>query len=132
MLSALRSLFYCFRFALVVWMLASLASCGNGDKALLYGEWRADRITQNGDSMRLDPAEVGFIFNENGTYVYHATLGYREAGRFRYDNGYLFAQDTTQPELPERVAAIDHLTMDTLLLLMRLDTAEREMMLIKQ
>lgn len=105
-----------------------LSGCQN-DQALLYGEWQASSITEAGDSMRLNTDEVRFHFQEDGVYKYYSTLGYQEAGHYRYERKYLFAKDTTQPTGQERVVAIDYLTEDSLIMRMQQDSLTRIMIL---
>lgn len=104
--------------------------CAREDK-LLVGDWQAVSVTENGDSLRLNPAEIGFTFQEDNRYAFRSTLRYAEAGRWRYDHGFLFATDTTHPDLPERIVAIDRLTIDSLILRMRADSAERRVVLLR-
>jgi hypothetical protein len=107
-----------------------LLHCTREEK-LLVGDWQAVSVTENGDSLRLNPAEIGFTFREDKRYSFRSTLRYSEAGRWRYDHGFLFATDTTHPGLPERIVAIDRLTLDSLILRMRADSAEREVVLLR-
>ncbi|MEL7375610.1 MAG: hypothetical protein AAFN65_01530 [Bacteroidota bacterium] len=99
---------------LMLVFLSSLVGCSDPNEPL-YGPWSAvsaDRIT--GDSMRLDPAEVGFEFDSNGIYTYYSTLGYQEAGRYERQGNKLIATDTTQSTPVEREAIIELLTQDSL------------------
>jgi hypothetical protein len=106
--------------------------CGEREDAQLLGKWEASQVLQQGDSLLLDPAEVGFSFLPDNRYSYRSTLRYQEAGTWRYDNGFLFAQDTTRAGATERIVAIEKLTADSLVLRMRADTAEQIMTLLKQ
>ncbi|SER39966.1 hypothetical protein [Neolewinella agarilytica] len=119
------------RFLTLLVILLCLAACGREDE-LLLGDWQAVSVTENGDSLRLNPAEIGFTFRPDNRYTFRSTLRYQEAGTWRYDHGYLFARDTTQPENPERVVAIDKMTPDSLMLRMKADTAERYVLLLRQ
>lgn len=98
-----------------------LASCADRPDRLLLGKWQAVSATAAGDSLALDPAEVGFVFTPNNRYTYRSTLRHAEAGTFRYVPGYLFATDTTRAG-EERVVAIDKLTEDSLVIRMKADT----------
>jgi len=120
-----------FRFLIPFIALLYLSSCGRED-ALLLGNWQAVSVTESGDSLRLNPAEIGFTFRPDNRYTFRSTLRYQEAGTWRYDYGYLFARDTTQPQNPERVVAIDKMTPDSLMLRMKADTAERYVLLLRQ
>ena len=88
-------------------------------------------MTENGDSLKLDPQEITFGFTDDNRYAFTSTLRYQEAGTWRYENGYLFAMDTTQPSNPERVVAIDKLTLDSMVLRMRTDSTERLVTLLR-
>ena len=86
---------------------------------------------ENGDSLKLNPREITFDFRADNRYDFTSTLRYHEAGTWRYDSGYLFAKDTTQPANPERVVAVEKLTPDSLVLRMQADTAERFVVLLR-
>ncbi|MCP9236720.1 hypothetical protein [Lewinella sp. JB7] len=107
-----------------------LLHCEREDQ-LLLGEWRGSLVTENGDSLKLDPREITFDFRPDNRYHFTSTLRYSEAGTWRYDSDYLFARDTTQPANPERVVAIEKLTVDSLVLRMQADTAERIVVLLR-
>ena len=107
-----------------------LLHCEREDN-LLLGEWQASLVTEEGDSLRLDPQEITFAFTPDNRYAFTSTLRYREAGTWRYDSGYLFAQDTTQPSNPERVVAVDILTPDSLVIRMQADSAQRLVYLLR-
>ena len=105
--------------------------CTADDNDLLVGEWQGALVTENGDSLRLDPKEITFDFRPDNRYAFTSTLRYREAGTYRTEEGYLFAQDTTQPTNPERVVAIEKLTADSLIIRMNADTAQRLVTLLR-
>ncbi len=108
-----------------------LLRCGEREDQLLLGEWQGALVTEEGDSLKLDPREITFDFQPDNRYAFTSTLRYREAGTWRYDNGYLFAQDTTQPTNPERVVSVEKLTLDSLVIRMRSDTSERMVTLLR-
>ena len=105
--------------------------CSAEENDLLVGEWQGALVTENGDSLRLDPREITFDFRADNRYAFTSTLRYREAGTYRTEEGYLFAQDTTQPTNPERVVAIEKLTADSLVIRMNADTAQRLVTLLR-
>ena len=107
-------------------------ACDDGRAELILGDWQAVSITEAGDSMQLNTSDVGFTFAPSGTYNYRSTLRYQEAGRYRYENGYLFAQDTTNTDAQERVVAIDKLTQDTMVMRMQQDSVERVMLFLRE
>lgn len=108
-----------------------MLSCERED-LLLLGDWRAVSAVEGGDSLRLDPSEIAFTFRPNNRYHYESTLRYQEAGTWRYENGFLFARDTTSAANPERIVAVELLTADSLLLRMRADSAERFILLLRE
>ena len=107
-------------------------ACGDNDADLLHGRWRASSVTENGDSLALDPREITFAFTPDGRYEFTSTLGYAEAGTWELRDGLLLAQDTTQPDTPERVVSVETLTADSLVMRMRADSAERYVYLLRQ
>ena len=120
------------RYATLLVLVLLLFRCGEREDAQLLGKWQATQVLQHGDSLLLNPAEVGFSFLSGNRYTYRSTLRYQEAGIWRYDNGFLFAQDTTRAATTERIVAVEKLTADSLVLRMRADTAERIITLLKQ
>lgn len=107
-------------------------ACGQREDAMLLGSWRAVDVREGADSLRLNPAEIGFTFHEDNRYDYRSTLKYREAGTWRYENGYLYAQDTTGQSSEQYIVAVDLLTPDSLQLRMRGDSAERRVLLLRE
>ena len=101
------------------------------DPSPLLGSWEAVDVRENGDSLALDPAEIGFVFHPDGRYDYRSTLNYREAGTWRYEEGYLYAKDTTGNGADQYVVAVDMVRPDSLLLRMQADTAERLVLLLR-
>ncbi|MGB3800905.1 MAG: hypothetical protein WA952_13905 [Lewinella sp.] len=116
------SLFVCFSLLLL--------QCAE-EEDLLIGQWQGALVTENGDSLKLNPREITFDFREDDRYTFTSTLRYQEAGTYRAEEGYLFAQDTTQPTNPERVVAIEKLTVDSLIIRMNADTAQRLVTLLR-
>lgn len=107
-------------------------SCGEREDKLLIGEWQATQVLESGDSLKLDPAQVGFLFRPDNRYTFRSTLRYEEAGTWRYSEGFLMAQDTTRENSPERVVAVEKLTVDSLEIRMLADGKERLVTLLKQ
>ena len=87
---------------------------------------------ENGDTLALNPAEIGFTFHPNQRYDYRSTLNYREAGTWRHENGHLYAQDTTGQSNEPYVVAVDLIRSDSLRLRMRAKTGERLVLLIRE
>ena len=109
-----------------------LAACAEDPALPLIGSWQAVAVTENGDSLRLDPAQVGFDFTADRRYRFRSTLKYTEAGTWRYDRGFLLANDTTRADSPERVVEIEKLNQDSLGIRMMNGSAERRMLLLRQ
>ncbi|MEM8583860.1 MAG: hypothetical protein AAGF87_06305 [Bacteroidota bacterium] len=95
-------------------LLTLLSHCADPNEQL-YGRWsatQADKLA--GDSLKLDPSQIGFKFDTNGIYHYVSTLGYQEAGYYTRSGQKLVATDTTQAIPIEREAIIDLLDEDSL------------------
>lgn len=99
---------------------------------LLIGSWQATSVTEAGDSIRLNPAEIGFRFLPDNRYHFRSTLRYEEAGTWAYQGERLVATDTTRQDVPERVVAVDKLTPDSLVLRMNGENAERVVVLLRE
>lgn len=106
--------------------------CSEREDLLLLGEWQATQVLESGDSLKLDPVQVGFLFRPDNRYTFRSTLRYEEAGTWRYAEGFLMAQDTTRENSPERVVAVEKLTVDSLEIRMLSDDKERWVTLLKQ
>ena len=119
------------KFALALLVCCCFA-CGEREDKLLLGEWQASRVLESGDSLKLNPAEVGFLFRPDNRYTFRSTLRYAEAGTWRYTEGFLMARDTTRENSPERVVAVEKLTADSLELRMLADGKEQWLTLLKQ
>jgi hypothetical protein len=113
-------------------LLLLASSCGEREDLLLLGSWQAVSVLEAGDSLRLDPTEVGFDFAANNRYNFRSTLRYTEAGTWRYADGFLFARDTTRPANEERVVAVEQLTADSLAIRMLADGKERELLFLRE
>lgn len=107
-------------------------SCSEREDKLLLGEWQATEVLESGDSLKLDPAQVGFLFRPDNRYTFRSTLRYEEAGTWRYSEGLLMAQDTTRENSLERVVAVEKLTIDSLEIRMLSDGEEQWLILLKQ
>ena len=107
-------------------------ACGAREDQLLLGEWQAVQVLEAGDSLKLDPAQVGFLFRPDNRYTFRSTLRYEEAGTWRYTDGFLMARDTTRENSPERVVAVEKLTPDSLQIRMLSDDKERWVTLLRQ
>ncbi len=113
-------------------MLCLFCACGDREDRLLLGEWQATQVLEEGDSLKLDPTQVGFLFRPDNRYTFRSTLRYEEAGTWRYTEGFLMAQDTTRADSPERVVAVEKLTPDSLELRMLSEGKERWITLLRE
>ncbi|TXF84252.1 hypothetical protein FUA23_21305 [Neolewinella aurantiaca] len=120
------------RFLTIPFLLCLLFACGEREDHLLLGEWEATQVLEAGDSLKLDPTQVGFLFRPDNRYTFRSTLRYEEAGTWHYAEGFLMAQDTTRNDSPERVVAIEKLTHDSLRIRMLTEGKERWVTLLKQ
>ncbi|PHI19111.1 hypothetical protein CEQ90_14455 [Lewinellaceae bacterium SD302] len=112
-------------------MILALAACTEEPDHLI-GNWRAVDISEQGDSMRLVPAEVTFNFLDNSRYRYTSTLRYEEAGTYRLQDNYLVARDTTRPGSTDRIVEVELLNADSLRLKMREADKERRLLFLKE
>jgi hypothetical protein len=106
-------------------------SCEREDR-LLLGSWKASSVTEAGDSVRLDPAQINFDFTPDNRYTFQSTLKYKEAGTWTFNQDVLTANDTTRTNTPQRVVAVDKLTLDSLVLRMNGEAAERTVVLLRK
>lgn len=113
-------------------LLFLVSACGEREDLLLLGEWQATSVLESGDSLQLDPAQVGFVFRPDNRYTYRSTLRYKEAGTWRYAEGFLYAQDTTQADATERIVAVEKLTTDSLEIRMLAGDKERELVFLRK
>jgi hypothetical protein len=98
----------------------------------LAGAWQAVSLTEEGDSLSVNLADIGFTFEAEGGYTFRSTLKYREAGTFRLDGPYLFSTDTTTQLPQEKAVKILHLNTDSLQLEMQEMGKTRILWLVKE
>lgn len=107
-----------------------LSACGPNIPPELPGRWQGVALTEAGDSVAVDPAEVEFTFTDGGRYFFQSTLNYREAGHFRMQDSLLITLDTTR-QAREKAVQIRRLTLDTLIIRMLENERERLLTLRK-
>lgn len=120
------------RTLILSFVLCLFFACGEREDKLLLGEWQATQVLEEGDSLKLDPTQVGFLFRPDNRYTFRSTLRYEEAGTWRYSEGFLMAQDTTRGDSPERVVAVEKLTLDSLEIRMLSEGKERGLILLRK
>lgn len=125
--SALPTYCWCF----VVFCLLLTACQSGNDTSLLYGKWEGALLTEEGDSVMVNPAEIKFEFQPDGRYSYASTLNYKEAGTFRLQQVYLYTTDTTGSAPDEKAVEIELLTNDSLVMRMIREEQEQRLTLIR-
>lgn len=114
-------------------MILGIFSCNPYHSDELHGQWQAVSLTEEGDSLAVDPQEIRFEFMEGDQYSFQSTLAYKEAGTFRLDGPYLFTTDTLINGLQlEKAVAIQSLANDSLVILMQDRGKERILVLVRQ
>ncbi len=113
-------------------MLLFLASaCQSGEEELLHGQWQATSVTEEGEPLQVDASEISLVLSPQGQYLYRSTLNYREAGKWYFQSGYLFTQDTLKQGSREKAVQVVKLQEDTLELRMKDGVRERMLMLTR-
>jgi hypothetical protein len=115
----------------IITVLVAVASCGNPLERNILGAWTAITVTEESDTLQLDPSEIHFSFTENGSYTFQSTLGYREAGSFSLNDNLLLTTDTLQDGATEKKVLIYRLEADTLILHMKQADKNRQVHLIR-
>jgi hypothetical protein len=90
------------------------ASCGPIQKRNLLGKWKGVSMTEEGDSLAIDPTLIRFEFMPKGKYAYQGTLNYAEAGDFYLDAFLLYTEDTTREDSREKAVEVQLLDKDSL------------------
>lgn len=117
---------------LLLWCLLLLVACTNPYERALPGNWQAIEILEADTPLPVAVEVIRFTFTSDATYEYYGTLKYREAGRYRLENQYLYTRDTLQPNSVEKAVEITRLTADTLFLQMQEGEALRTMKLVRK
>ena len=116
----------------LIGMLCLFLGCSPYRQRDLVGEWQAVVISQEGDSLLIDPKVVQFTFNKNEGYTFKSTLNYQESGTYYILNKRLFTIDTLNRASTEKSVEILLLTPDSLHLKMSDAGKGRLMKLVKQ
>lgn len=115
----------------LILIVGGLSACGPNIPPELPGRWQGVELTQAGDSVAVDPADIQFFFTDGGRYFFQSTLNYREAGRFRVQDSLLVTLDTTR-QAREKAVQIKKLSLDSLVIRMLENKEERLLTLRKQ
>ena len=95
----------------------------------LSGDWTGLSLTEEGDSVPIDPANLRFNFDPaQQTYTFHSTLNYQEQGDFRLERDRLYTTDRSREGALEKVVKITQLENDTLRL--KMNSAGKEQIMI--
>ncbi len=119
----------------IAWFTLSLfifSACAEYPENKITGKWQGAALLEDGMPLEVDPAEVGFEFNNSGQYQYRSTLNYREAGTFSIRGSLLHTLDTLNEASSEKSVKIINLTEDSLFIKMNADGKERVVKLAKQ
>lgn len=113
-------------------MLLILATaCQSGEEELLHGQWQAASVTEEGEPLQVNASEISLVLSPQGQYRYRSTLNYREAGKWYFQSGYLFTQDTLKQDSREKAVQVVKLQGDTLELRMKDGARERMLLLTR-
>lgn len=115
-------------------LLTGLAACqdeGPSRQELLTGRWETLEVKEEERPLQVDLSEIHFAFHTDGTYAFHSTLNYREAGRYTLRDQYLLTTDTLEAGAAEKAVEITRLSTDTLRLRMMEAGKERFLLLTK-
>lgn len=115
----------------LVVFLSIILACSPYRQRDLVGEWQAVSITQEGDSLAIDPKLVQFTFSKDEGYTFKSTLNYHESGTFYILNKRLFTMDTLNRASTEKAVEILVLTPDSLHIQMSDNGKNRLMKLVK-
>ena len=118
------------KFFLLLYGICLCSSCFN-DYSDLNGRWQAYAMLEEGEPAEIDLQHVYFQFSPDGTYSYHGTLNYREAGTYRIERKLLYTIDTLHEERLEKAVKIAHLSADSLHFLMNAEGKEQLLKLSK-
>jgi hypothetical protein len=106
-------------------------SCSPYRQNDLIGDWQAISITQEGDTLKIDPKIVKFTFNKDEGYTFRSTLNYQESGTYYIINKQLFTMDTLNRASTEKIVEILQLSPDSLNLKMN-DAGKERLMKLKK
>jgi hypothetical protein len=108
------------------------SSCSPGlNEADLHGSWQGVAVLEEGDSLPVDPSVIKFRFDDNKYYQFESTLNYKEAGTYYLDDVYLYTTDTFNKASSEKIVEVLLLNEDSLHMLMKEQTKERVLKLVK-
>lgn len=122
------------KWTIYIGALACLTACHDeaaSRRELLTGRWEALEVKEEERLLQVELSEIHFAFHTDGTYDFHSTLNYREAGRYSLRDQYLLTTDTLEPGAVEKVVEIARLSADTLRLRMMEAGKERFLLLTK-
>ncbi len=107
-------------------------ACNTKETYNLIGTWKAVSLKEKDIAVKTEwLPEVWFKFHENGTYEYHSTLNYKEAGKYRILADGLYTQDSLVSGAKEKLVKIVRLNQDSLHLEMRNEGNPQHLILVK-
>lgn len=132
LITSSQKMYKSFASPVLIGMLCLLLGCSPYRQRDLIGEWQAISISQEGDSLQIDPKLVQFTFNKDEGYTFKSTLNYHESGTYYILDKRLFTMDTLNRASTEKAVEILMLTPDSLHLKMSDAGKDRLMKLVKQ
>ncbi len=127
-----QKMYKSFASPVLIGILSLFLGCSPYHQRDLIGEWQAIAISQEGDSLQIDPKVVQFTFNKDEGYTFKSTLNYHESGTYYILDKRLFTLDTLNRASTEKAVEILLLTPDSLHLKMSDAGKGRLMKMVKQ
>jgi len=117
---------------ILVGLLLVNTACAPYNDSELHGTWEGVEVLEEGESLNVDPTEVGFTFSEDNGYTFRSTLNYKEAGTYQVQDTYLYTTDTLNQASTEKAVEITKLSEDSLFIRMMEQGQERTLKLVRQ
>lgn len=105
-----------------------IVACGPYQSRDFYGHWQGILLTEEGDTLAIDPSLIRFHFDKK-QYTFSSTLNYQESGEYHIKGDVLFTTDQQTSGAREKAVLIKYLQNDTLILGMKDNGRNRELKL---
>ena len=132
LITSSQKMYKSFASPVLISIMSLLLGCSPYRQRDLLGEWQAIAISQEGDTLQIDPKVVHFTFNKDEGYTFKSTLNYHESGTYYILDKRLFTMDTLNRASTEKAVEILLLTPDSLHLKMSDAGKGRLMKMVKQ
>ncbi|MBK8506563.1 MAG: hypothetical protein IPL46_32825 [Saprospiraceae bacterium] len=113
--------------ALLLW---ACISCGEHSPDALIGDWRADLVVEEGDTLEMDLANVTLRFTEDRYFKYKHTQRDSLSGSFNLSKG-LIKLFVNEPVTDTIIIQISNLNDESMILRMNHEGNERLVTLVK-